>query len=229
MEGIYHILNRGVDQRKIFLDERDYLRFIHNLFEFNDEKPAPNNNFYFQKNFLSDFKFNQEKERRELLVEILAFCLMPNHYHLLLIPLKEGAISLFMQKLDVGYVKYFNQKYQRKGTLFEGKYKSILIKEEAHFIHLPYYIHFNPLDLKFPEWRKGELRDYQKAIRFLNKYRWSSFLDYIGEKNFPSVIRKDFLLKFFNGSQSYKKASYDWLKSLNQNKIKIFKNSTLEP
>lgn len=69
-----------------------------------------------------------------------------------------------MRKLGVGYANYFNQKYQRSGTLFQGRYKLILVKEDAHFIHLPYYIHFNPLDLAMLEWRKGEIREFLLKI-----------------------------------------------------------------
>ena len=87
---------------------------------------------------------------------------MSNHYHLLLTPAVENGIALFMKKINGGYVKYFNEKYERKGTLFEGKYKRIIIKNEAHFIHLPYYIHLNPLDLAAPEWRERKIKNYKK-------------------------------------------------------------------
>lgn len=118
---------------------------------------------------------NDGKEHRELLVNIHAFCLMPNHYHLLLTERIDGGISKFMKKVNMGYAKYFNQKYERKGALFEGRYKSILVKNDAHFIYLPYYIHLNPLDLIMPGWRKNKIYDYKKAIQFLENYRWSSF------------------------------------------------------
>jgi len=189
MSEIYHILNRGVDKRKIFLDKQDYFRFIHDLFEFNDQNLV-NNTFYAFQKFKNNVTELREIKRssRKLLVDIFAFCLMPNHYHLLLSPRVKDGVSKFMHKLGTAYVKYFNQKYQRKGTLFEGRYKSILITNESHFYHLPYYIHSNPLDLKFPEWRKGKLRNHKEALKFLEGYRWSSYLDYIGKKNFTKSI-----------------------------------------
>jgi putative transposase len=116
-----------------------------------------------------------------------------------------------MKKLNIGYAKYFNQKYERTGTLFEGRFKSVLIKEHSHFIHLPYYIHLNPLDLISSEWRMKKIKDYKKAIDFLDSYRWSSHLDYTGQSNFPSVTQRDFLLEIFGDEGQYKKLIENWL------------------
>ncbi len=213
MAEIYHVLTRGVDKRKIFLDQKDYLRFIHDLFEFNDEAPV-NTTFYVFRNAIARREVGKERKPRKLLVKIHAFCLMPNHYHLLLTPKIEGGIPRFMKKLNMGYARYFNEKYKRKGTLFEGRYKNIIVKNEAHFIHLPYYIHLNPLDLKFPEWRSRELKNYKEAIKFLENYRWSSHLDYLGVPNFPSVTQREFLMEFFGDHKEYEQDIHQWLKDL---------------
>jgi putative transposase len=216
MAEIYHVLSRGVEKRQIFLDEPDYLRFIHDLFEFNDEKAATNN-FY---------KYNDvghryiEREPRKLLAKIHAFCLMPNHYHLLLEPVIEKGIALFMKKINGGYAKYFNIKYQRRGTLFETRYKKILVNAEPYFIHLPYYIHLNPLDIAAPEWRERKIKNYNEAIKFLESYRWSSHIDYLGEKNFPSVTQRDFLLEYFGGHAQYKQSIQRYLKTFDLENIK---------
>jgi len=217
---IYHVLNRGVDKRKIFLDDEDYLRFIHDLYEFNDEEPAGEVYYYFNK--YRDVRRPDiiKRKKRKRIVDLLVFCLMPNHYHLLLIPKKPEYLTLFMKKLNGGYAKYFNEKYQRTGTLFERRFKRVLIKREEHFIHLPYYIHCNPLDLKYPEWRNRELKNSQEAIKFLEKYRWSSHLDYLGIKNFPSLTQREFLLNVFEGEKGYKNAIENWLKSFDLEEIK---------
>jgi len=213
--NIYHILSRGVDKRKIFSDDKDYLRFIHDLFEFNDIESPTNLNYFFKKNSMVIARpYIHDKRPRKLLVEILTFCLMPNHYHLLLRPRFDNGITKFMKKLNMGYARYFNEKYKRSGTLFEGRYKSISVKNEAHFIHLPFYIHLNPLDLKSPEWRNKEV------IKFLENYRWSSFPDYVGKKNFPSVTQREFLLEFFEGPEQYKKDTIKWLKEMDLEEIK---------
>lgn len=222
MEGIYHVLSRGVDKRKIFLEEKDYLRFIHDLFEFNDQSPALNIGHFFKNQYidLRSQYIKQERKKRKLLVKILVFSLMPNHYHLLLTPIVNDGITKFMRKLNIGYAKYFNQKYERVGTLFQARYKSILITQDSHLLHLPYYIHSNSLDLKFPEWREGEIKNYKEAMKFLENYRWSSFPDYIGKKNFPSVTQREFLLEFFNGPEQYKKDTLNWLKERDIEELK---------
>jgi putative transposase len=216
---IYHILNRGVEQRNIFLNDKDYLRFIHDLYEFNDEAPAEN--IYYKSISLESYEVKPRKIReRKSIVEILAFCLMPNHYHLLLKQKKDNGISKFMQKLGTGYTMSFNKKYKRKGTLFQNTYKAILIDKQNHFYNLPYYIHLNPLDIKFPEWRERKLKDYNKALEYLNNYRWSSHLDYCGNKNFPSVTNREFLLDVFNREDKYKQSIEKWLKDMNVSNIR---------
>ncbi len=221
MTTIYHVLNRGVDKRKIFLDDQDYLRFIHDLFEFNDVEIVHNifYRFHPQSMAVGQPYIAGERRPRKMLVDILAFVLMPNHYHLLVKPRVEEGIPLFMKKLGGGYVQYFNQKHDRKGTLFEGGYKSIRVTNEAHFIHLPHYIHLNSLDLYMPEWREKKITSTQKAINFLEEYRWSSFPDYIGKKNFPSITSREFLSKFFGGPQQYRKDTIKWLKNLDLSSI----------
>ena len=220
MAEIFHTLNRGVDKRKIFMDEQDYFRFIHDLFEFNDQNPLNNSTYRFRRQYKVIARPYIEKQPRKLLVDIHAFCMMPNHYHLLLSPKIEGGITKFMKKLNMGYARYFNEKYKRSGALFQGRYKSITIENNAHFIHLPYYIHLNPLDLTAPEWRERKISNLDNAIKFLNSYRWSSHLDYAGKKNFPSVTQREFLMEFFNGSQNYKKEIINWIKELDLNEIK---------
>jgi len=221
--NIYHVLSRGVDKRDIFLDDNDRFRFIHDLFEFNDTSPV--NNAFYRFQYMSNnvahpySNIDSGRKSRKLLVEILAFCLMSNHYHLFIRPLFDDGLFKFMKKLNTGYVKYFNEKHKRRGALFESRYKSIIVSDEAHFIHLPYYIHFNPLDLIMPEWRQKEIKDKERAIRFLENYRWSSHLDYIGRKNFPSITSRDFLLEFFGGSEKYKQDIENWINNLDFNDI----------
>lgn len=225
-DEIYHICNRGVDKRDIFMEDRDYFRFIHDLYEFNDTEPAAN--LYYKKSSLQSYETRSRKikHERELIVEILIFTLMPNHYHLLLRQLMNGGIVNFMHKLGLGYAMYFNQKYNRSGTLFQGPFKGVLVKDEAHFIHLPFYIHANPLDLKFSGWRQRKIKDFRKAMRFLENYRWSSFPDYIGKKNFPSVTQRGFLTEVFGGPEKYKNLTLDLLKEMD---IESIREVALEP
>lgn len=216
---IYHIYNRGVEKRKIFLDKQDYLRFIHNLFELNNEDAVVNTLYRFNPKSLGEETYHLTKERkpRKLLVEILIFTLMPNHFHLMLKQKKENGIVKFMQKLGTGYTMYFNKKYERVGGLAQGRFKAVLVKDEAHFIHLPFYIHINPLDLLH---YRGST-SIMEEMGFLEKYRWSSFPDYIGGKNFPSVTSRELFLEFFGGENEYKNATREWLKEREENIEKI--------
>ena len=228
MAEIFHVLNRGVDKRIIFIDKQDHLRFVHDLFEFNDIENTGNNYYLFKRQSIDvqHRYIKQERHPRKLLVKILAFALMPNHYHLMLEKITDHGIPNFMKKLNAGYSKYFNKKYQRNGTLFQGRYKSVPIKTEAHFLHLPFYIHCNPLDIVHPEWREKEMKDYKNALKFLKNYRWSSHLDYCGIKNFPSITQRDFLETFFGGPDKYLNAVTDWLKNL---ELESLENVSIEP
>lgn len=214
---IYHIYNRGVEKRKVFLDDKDYFRFIHDLFEFNDIVPA--GKFSIAKSTIGG-STSDDRKKRVLIVEILAFCLMPNHFHLLIRQLAEGGIVKFMQKLGTGYTMYFNEKNERVGGLFQGRFKAVLVDKENHFLYLPYYIHSNPLDLIIPKWKEEGIKDWRRASQFLASYRWSSYLDYIGKKNFPSVISTKFLNESWGEPKEYKSAMKEWLKSLDVEEIR---------
>jgi putative transposase len=208
---LWHVLNRGVDGRDLFMDDRDRLRFIHDLYEFNDVLPADSNTGYRFKSMdiVSPYI---EKRKRERLVEIHGWCLMKNHYHLLLSELIEGGLSLFLRKLNVGYAKSFNEKYGRAGTLFQSRTKKILIENEAHFNHILHYIHLNPLDYLAgaEEWRERShsgITSAKEALDYLEGYRWSSYPDYVGKKNLPSILTtsffKDALGDYFRSLKEY--------------------------
>ncbi|MBU1091793.1 transposase [Patescibacteria group bacterium] len=221
-DKIYHIYNRGTEKRKIFMEDKDYFRFVHDLFEFNDKNNISNINYYFDPETMTvEYRYlkNSKAERkpRKLLVEILMFTLMPNHFHLLLKQKAEDGVSKFMQKLGMGYAKYFNKKYERTGSLFQGKFKAVAIEEQAHFLHILHYIHTNPLANLNYQHRVLIV----EQVKFLEDYRWSSFPDYTGKKNFPSVTQREFLLDFFGGEKKYKEETKDWLKNRTKNLAKI--------
>lgn len=198
--GIYHVYNRGVEKRNVFLDSADYLRFIRSLEEFNTTE--------------SGVKIGRDRisKKLEKIVDILAFCLMPNHFHLMLQQKTDSGVSDFMQKVGIGYTMYFNKRRERSGVLFQGKYKLVHITDGNHLQHLPYYIHLNPLDMILPEWRDGTIHDTLKALRFLETYRWSSYPDYIGLKNFPSVTQREFLTETLGKPEEQKTYMIDWIK-----------------
>ena len=213
---LYHAYNRGTDKRKIFLDEKDYFRFIHDLYEFNNNSASFNVGFRFtkSKNYGGPPAIIGSAPAiitRDRLVDILLFCLMPNHFHLLLKELKNNGIAKFMQKLGTGYTMYFNQRYKRSGVLFQGKFKGILIDKDEYLLPLSAYIHSNPVELLELSWKEKGIKDFQKTKEFLNNYRWSSYLDCIGIKNFPSVIYNDILMSYFKNERGYEQYLTDYL------------------
>ena len=113
-DSIYHVFNRGVEKRRVFMDEHDYSRFVNNLAIFNDVRAVLN----------AKYRIKEIKsiDNREPLIDILAFCLMPNHFHLLLRQKEDNGISKFMNKIGVGYTNYFNWKYERGGPVFQGAF-----------------------------------------------------------------------------------------------------------
>lgn len=118
---------------------------------------------------------------------------MHNHFHLLISERTEGGITQFLTKVNVGYAKYFNERYCRQGALFQGRTKKVRVEQNAHYLYIVHYIHLNPLDyLKgFEKWRirsKAGIGHVGVALEYLKTYRWSSYLDYSGSKNFPSVL-----------------------------------------
>ncbi len=210
-DHIYHIYNRGVEKRDVFLNQKDYLRFVVNLYEFNNSAPALN----FGRNLYSQsIEVRLQSEKKGQIIEILAFCLMPNHYHLMLRQLVDNGVTEFMRKLGTGYTNYFNLKYTRVGPLFQGKFKAVLLEREQHFQHLPHYIHLNPLDLNMPEWRAGRIKNTKKAVDFLKAYRWSSLPDYLGTKNFPTITNRDFLMQCVGSPKDFKKRMEEWMHSM---------------
>lgn len=214
---LYHVLNRGVDKRNIFLDNQDRVRFVHELFVFNEEPPVKNFGRQEQETQppqMSDLRSHSFKKRGTVpLVDVHGWCLMDNHYHLLLSERVDGGLTKFIRKLNIGYVKYFNEKNDRVGTLFQGRTKKVLIESDGHFLHILNYIHLNPLDM-LPgarKWREYKVKNVHDAMRHLDSYRWSSYLDYCGKKNFPSILTTG---TFADASPRYRAEVASYLKNM---------------
>lgn len=211
---LYHVLNRGIEKRTLFKDAADHARFVHDLYEFNDERPAPDTY-----RTMWEIRSPTLRRPRKPIVDLHGWCVMGNHYHLLLSERVSGGVPKFLRKLNVGYAMYFNEKYDRTGYVFQGRTKKILIERDAHFLHILHYIHLNPLDfLKGAEaWRELRIQDTTEALAYLDSYRWSSYLDYCGTKNFPSIITTELFSDVF---QDYKRSIADYLVELELRTIK---------
>ena len=220
---LYHLLNRGVDKRQIFLDNQDRARFVHDLYEFNDSVSATNTVRGLPPDSPEAIMFDLvgRTSERDPIVDIHGWCIMGNHYHLLVSEIVDGGITKFIMKLNVGYAKYFNERYKRVGTLFQGRTKKIHVNSDAYFLHILHYIHLNPLDfLKGAEsWRTLEIKNAKDALAYLNTYRWSSYLDYCGKKNFPSIITKELFSDVF---KNYERKIASYLKDIEIDEIRPF-------
>lgn len=178
--GYYHAYNRGVEKRDIFLDRQDYSVFLHLLkyylspLDKNPEHPLKTVRNY---SFVRPLPLaNLEKE-----LDLLAFCLMPNHFHFLLKQNTKDGMTKLLRRISTTYSMYFNKRYNRVGTLFQGKYKAALITDDSYLLHLSRYIHLNPLQIR------SDLIEYQ----------YSSYPYYLEEKK-AEWLKPDFILKFFD-------------------------------
>lgn len=149
--------------------------------------------------------------RRETIVDILAWCLMPNHFHLMVRQTAEGGITRFMRKLCTGYSVYINKKYSHSGHLFQGAFRSVPILGEPQFLHLSRYIHLNSADLIEPGWKEKGIQNWTRVMQFLEEYRWSSYRDWIGKRNFPSLLNLAGTEGIFKNSAAYQQFIADWL------------------
>lgn len=181
IDEYYHIYNRGTDKRIIFTNQSDYNRFIKILEICNSVERIE------VRNFLYGGPTSVKKVKEEL-VDIGAYVLMPNHFHILVREKTDGGISKFMKKLLTAYSMYFNKKYQRTGSLFEGRFQAKHADTDEYLKYLFAYIHLNPVKIVDPEWKENGISDIEKAKKYLMDYKYSSYLDYMGQNREESVI-----------------------------------------
>lgn len=180
-DGYYHVYNRGVEKRITYEDERDYATFLSFLKEYLSPPPDPQSLkqvVTFEGATFKGIAYQPKNYSTE--IELLAYCLMPNHFHLLIHQRSLTAMHQFMQSLGTRYTMSFNKRYQRTGSLFQGTYKAVLVTEEPYLLHLTRYIHRNPLDIG---------HNIAKA--------YSSYPDYLGLRN-TQWVKPQTILSFFD-------------------------------
>ncbi len=203
----YHIYNRGADKRTIFMDDADYRRFIELLYLANTELSI--NVRSVRRTEVSIFDF----DRKSQLVYIGAYCLMPNHFHILLMPAQEGGIQNFIQKLSTAYSMYFNKRYERTGTLFQGRFKAQLANDDVYLKYLYAYIHLNPVKLVQSNWKESGISDIEKTKTFIRKYGYSSYADYAGVSRKEScILNVESFPEYFLSSKDFETNIFDWFK-----------------
>ncbi len=208
--NIYHLYNRGVEKRDIFMDDNDRWRFLQGLFLFNDVNTSANLLWELERlhggaNFktIKEHFFGADKKPREPIVRIMADCLMPNHYHLLIEELQENGISKFMHKLGTGYTMFFNKKYGRVGSLFQGTFKAVLVDKESQLDYLLAYINvLNPGQLVEPNLKEDGVKNKEAIIDFAKAYLWSTNKEYLHTRE-SIIIDKGLLGQVFPDGQTY--------------------------
>ena len=154
----YHVYNRGTDKRDIILDNEDLKRFMQSLIEFNTIDPIQS---IFQQHLKKKLKFSSSTTKKSL-ISIIAYCINKNHFHLLITPLVDKGVEKFMQRIG-GYTRYFNEKYDRTGSLFQGRFKSKIIEDNNYLLTLSAYINFNnrkESGVLISEFSKSSLEEY---------------------------------------------------------------------
>jgi len=180
LETFHHVYNRGTDKRVVFNNIKDYKRFVLYLNVVNDvEILSPAHNGMSEEESYSSHP-------SERLVNLVAFCLMPNHFHLLLQERTSGGISKFMQRLGTAYTMYFNEKNERSGALFQGRFKNRLIDSEAYLLKIIDYIHLNPMG-------SNSIANSQDN---LDNHEWSSYHHYCGKNKFSYMLQPEALDRF---------------------------------
>lgn len=178
----YHLFNRGNEKRHIFTQPRDYKRFLQTFYYYQFISPKPSFS-KFAKSDLNSFQPDHQKK----LINILCYCLMPNHFHFLVKQLKDNGISIFLSQLSNSYTKYFNTKYTRVGALLQGVFKAVRIEIDEQLIHTSRYIHLNPV--------------VSGLVKLPEDYQWSSYQEYFkGQKGFCTIEE---ILNFFASPQKY--------------------------
>lgn len=179
-DAVYHIYNRGVEKRNIFIEEDDYAVFLNLLKRYLSPEPSADKLGRISRTYYGE-------------IELMAFCLMPNHFHILVWQKNPDGITKLMQSVCTSYTGYFNKKYKRVGSLFQGRYKASHITSDGYYQHISRYIHLNPLDIK----------------QGFEKYPYSSLPYYLGRQE-AKWVRPQKVLSDFNDSSDYLKFVRDY-------------------
>ena len=214
---IYHVYNRGVEKRDIFLSDGDRWRFLQGLYLFNDESASTNLLYRLEQEkgkmhfgILRDYMKKEGIERKPL-VRIMADCLKPNHFHLLIEEIQENGISRFMQKIGTGYTGFFNKKYERVGSLFQSVFKAVEIQRDAQLYYILVYINvINPGQEIEPRLKEQGTQDVEGMLKFVEEYPWSTHQEYLGKRD-SIIVEKGIAENLFSSPEQYRDFARDIL------------------
>lgn len=195
---IYHVVNRGIADQKIFLGERYFARALDTFRYYQNSSPPLRYSYFIRlPRYRREEILGDLAKTKDFLVEILAYCFMPNHIHLLLKQTKDKGVSVFMSNVSNSYTRYFNTKRKRVGPIFQGKFKAVLIKTDDQLMHVSRYIHLNPYSAGIV-----------KRLDRLPAYPYSSFSEYLGSK-LGEFCERNTILSNFKDTDSYKRFVFD--------------------
>lgn len=187
-QNFYHTFNRGVNKQEIFNNPNDYERFLQTLYYYQFSGPKPR--------FSTHRRFrNKDFSNNPKIVEIICYCLMPNHFHFLLRQIKDKGITEFISKVSNSYTKYFNTKHRRIGPLFQGEFKAVLIETDEQLVHVSRYIHLNPF--------------VAELVNDLTIFPYSSYNNFTDPASIDFCINKP-ILDFFKKPKEYEKFINDY-------------------
>lgn len=211
----YHLYNRGVDKRLVFENESDKKRFMLLLYLCNGRAP-----FRFDRlpNWKSETSLElivaaMMERMGSPIIAIGAYCLMPNHFHLLVREITKKGISIFMHRLSTAYTMYFNLRRKRTGSLFQGPFKAEHAKTDRYLQYLFSYIHLNPIKLIESKWKESGIKDRRRAEQYLAAYSHSSYLDYTDTKReFSKILNRKEFPDYFLTKTTFNREIADWLR-----------------
>lgn len=188
----YHIFNRGVGKQVIYHDSSDYFRFLFLILYLQSPLTFPQVGRAVKEFVKHSVLDSLEEVVKERTVELVSFCIMPNHFHLIVKEVEDGGISAYMQRVLNAYSKHYNTKYQKSGHVFQGPYRAVHVESNEQLLYLSAYVHRNPREL--PAWFNKE-----------DEYPWSSYSDLIAENRWGNLLVPQILLEQFKNKEGYQK------------------------
>ncbi|HCM82613.1 MAG: hypothetical protein UW37_C0014G0005 [Candidatus Gottesmanbacteria bacterium GW2011_GWA2_44_17] len=194
---IYHIFNRSVGQQSIFSNSSFYTRFCDLMSYYRFDKPPYRFSEYIRLPMQAQLESYKRLTSQKQLVDILTFCIMPNHFHMLLRQKQDDGIRRFATIIQNAYAKYFNTKTNRSGAVFQAMFKSVRIETDDQLLHVARYIHLNPYSAKIVT-----------SLSDLENYPWSSFVIYMGHLK-GDWMEQNTLLSYGKTIEALKKYTFD--------------------
>ena len=205
----YHIYNRGFEKSSIFRDRKDKERFLKLLFLCNGTKPVN------LREIPKGLTFGNEVfelVRGKPIVEVATYCLMGNHFHMLAREIQPRGVSTFMQKIMTAHTMYFNTKYERTGSLFQGTFKARHLDDDVYLKYAFSYIHLNPVEHVEPKWKEEGIGNMKRVQDYLDTYHYFSLPDYLNKtRQETAIIKRDSLPQYFHTSKDLMEEMNSWL------------------